>query len=868
MASLNFKTSLWLDVKGFRKDVAQAQRALNDLTGSFRRVTAAVAGTIGFGAFFNGVKNTVTQLSVARATLENVSSSMGEYRQNLKFVDELSKTYKQDLIGLTESFAKFHAASVGTNVSLEQQKEIFKALTQASTFFHLSADKTNNVMMAVEQMMSKGKVSAEELRRQLGNNLPGAVNMMYQAYTKLNGKQNVTFAQFEKLMAQGKIMSAEVLPEFAKRLNELTNGFSTESLQLSMNELQNAWTRFADSKSVENFLSGTYKMLAKLLGFARENIVIIASLITTVLIGTAIAKLILSIEKLNKASLTWSKNVKLALKTNAWTAVIMIVAELIGYMFKLNAQAKEYAKNVKNMRYAADDVKKYNAAYAVVDENEDWLEEHKDEYEKAVKQLEEKRKKNPRAKGKIGLITEYQRRNLQYIEAKKVIKEFEDNLNAGLDDGDGGGGADPDKTLQKQLEKYKQAHDKLDFALKNGTITAQKYGEELWKLTKKYYELIASDEDYQDNLATMPQKLKDVAKGLEEDYFLYGRIEEQVAKANEELEESLELYEKQLEEQEKLRQARKQWDKEFGKGGATVLTEPTRNSATDYKKERSDINGEWEDIWDKQAKKIQDAIDELVKIYGEDVGPLIAMFYGLDKAMEKAKQNAKDFSELKDLEQIKEDLKDTRMNYFDSLINGTQNFASALNTLTKSWQKLNETFEDAESGWEKFLLVLNEAVQVFNTLQSVIDGINKMTEISNKLKMVSMALTAKQAGTDLVEAGAAGKAAAAEAAKSQAGIPFVGPALAVAAVAAIVAAIAAAGNKFANGGIVGGHSFSGDKVMAGLNSGEMVLNKGQQATLWNMLNGKTGFGGGHVDFRIRGKDLVGTIQNYQSQIRG
>lgn len=43
--------------------------------------------------------------------------------------------------------------------------------------------------------------------------------------------------------------------------------------------------------------------------------------------------------------------------------------------------------------------------------------------------------------------------------------------------------------------------------------------------------------------------------------------------------------------------------------------------------------------------------------------------------------------------------------------------------------------------------------------------------------------------------------------------------------------------KFANGGIVGGNSTSGDKVIARVNSGEMILNGGQQSALFKLLQG-------------------------------
>lgn len=63
--------------------------------------------------------------------------------------------------------------------------------------------------------------------------------------------------------------------------------------------------------------------------------------------------------------------------------------------------------------------------------------------------------------------------------------------------------------------------------------------------------------------------------------------------------------------------------------------------------------------------------------------------------------------------------------------------------------------------------------------------------------------------------------------------------------------------KFQTGGIVGGSSFSGDRVPALVNSGEMILNRGQQQNLFKQIN--SGVGGGEVTFRIEGDTLVGIL---------
>ena len=70
---------------------------------------------------------------------------------------------------------------------------------------------------------------------------------------------------------------------------------------------------------------------------------------------------------------------------------------------------------------------------------------------------------------------------------------------------------------------------------------------------------------------------------------------------------------------------------------------------------------------------------------------------------------------------------------------------------------------------------------------------------------------------------------------------------------------------FAQGGIVGGNSYTGDRQLIRVNSGEMVLNGAQQARLWSMINGGSN-GGGEVTFRIQGQQLVGVLNNYNGKM--
>lgn len=74
---------------------------------------------------------------------------------------------------------------------------------------------------------------------------------------------------------------------------------------------------------------------------------------------------------------------------------------------------------------------------------------------------------------------------------------------------------------------------------------------------------------------------------------------------------------------------------------------------------------------------------------------------------------------------------------------------------------------------------------------------------------------------------------------------------------------------FAEGGIIEGASHTGDKILARVNAGEMVLNKRQQSNLFNLLDGNGighNTGGGKVEFVIKGSALKGVLNNYNDRM--
>ena len=131
---------------------------------------------------------------------------------------------------------------------------------------------------------------------------------------------------------------------------------------------------------------------------------------------------------------------------------------------------------------------------------------------------------------------------------------------------------------------------------------------------------------------------------------------------------------------------------------------------------------------------------------------------------------------------------------------------------------------------------------------------NLLNAIAAAIPAIQTMITAKTA-----EAAASG---AAEAAKT----PFVGWLMVGGAIASILAAFAAL-PSFSTGGIFAGNSTVGDMNLARVNAGEMILNNRQQRNLFNLLNsnGSISSGGGQVEFKIKGSELYGVLNNYNTK---
>ena len=224
---------------------------------------------------------------------------MSQYADNQKYLLDLAKKYGLEINALTANYAKFTAAASISGMSMIDQRKVFESVSRACTAFGMSADDSNGVMLALSQMMSKGKISSEELRLQMGERLPVALQAMAKA-------AGVSVAGLDKLLKQGKLMSKDVLPKFAEALNEMIPNVDTDNLETSVNRLKNVFTELVNGTDIQSKYKALIDWLTNIVKSAADNIKsIVTYLVAAVLVmvtSRLVNKIISSIAKAELAA--------------------------------------------------------------------------------------------------------------------------------------------------------------------------------------------------------------------------------------------------------------------------------------------------------------------------------------------------------------------------------------------------------------------------------------------------------------------------------------------------------------------------------------------------------------------------------------
>lgn len=197
-------------------------------------VGAGVVKTFGIGKSFDSMQ---AGLIAASGTAEDAA-------KNWEFLKETSMTLGTDIQQGAGAFNRLAVAAKGAGFSMKDTQEIYLSAAEASTVFGLDTQRQGLVMLAFSQIMSKGRVSMEELSRQLGENFPIAM----EAASKAMG---VNQGELIKMVESGKLLAKDFMLPFAKQIRKQirSNGAYEASLtkvNASMGRMINAFKLLAN----------------------------------------------------------------------------------------------------------------------------------------------------------------------------------------------------------------------------------------------------------------------------------------------------------------------------------------------------------------------------------------------------------------------------------------------------------------------------------------------------------------------------------------------------------------------------------------------------------------------------------------------
>lgn len=223
-----------LDESGFKaldKMETKAIKKTNALSNSMKRLFVGVMGTFAV----KSIMDTTVKLDTLYRSFEALTGSKAGGESQLSFLRAEADRLGQSFETIANSYKNLFAAGKGAGWGSGDIQDVFSSILEAATVLGSSKQQVGGALTAIEQMISKGKVSMQELRQQLGNALPGAMQLAAKA-------MGVTSQELEEMLSNG-MRSEEFVKKFAKTLHEEYGQKSikaSKSLRAELERLGNA----------------------------------------------------------------------------------------------------------------------------------------------------------------------------------------------------------------------------------------------------------------------------------------------------------------------------------------------------------------------------------------------------------------------------------------------------------------------------------------------------------------------------------------------------------------------------------------------------------------------------------------------------
>jgi tape measure domain-containing protein len=263
---LKYKLSLQdLFTKKMEGAIGQTKRLDNSMSGLGSKITAVIGG-IAAVSLGKTIVNTTAKYQAFDNAIKTASGSALEGQKNLSFLNDQVDRLGLDINAAYSGYKTFSGALMGSVLAGEKANTIFRQVSEASTVMGLTGEQTEGAFLALGQMISKGKVQAEELRGQLGERIPGAFQIAARA-------MNMTTAELDDFMKDGKLIAEDFLPKFGAELERTFGkkaGEASDSLQSNLNRLNTEWERLKVTIGTE-FLPELMSAVKGITSFVKEN---------------------------------------------------------------------------------------------------------------------------------------------------------------------------------------------------------------------------------------------------------------------------------------------------------------------------------------------------------------------------------------------------------------------------------------------------------------------------------------------------------------------------------------------------------------------------------------------------------------------
>lgn len=218
-----------LDESGFKaldRLEGKAIKKTSVLSNSLKRMFVGVLGTFAV----KSVMDATVKLDTLQRSMAALAGSDAGGQSQLAYLRSEAERLGQSFETIADSYKNLFAAGTGAGWSADDIQKVFSSVLEAGTVLGSSKQQIGGALMALEQMISKGKVSMEELRRQLGNALPGAMQIAAKA-------MGVTSEQLQDMLSKG-IASEGFVKKFAATLHEEYGQKATQSAHTLRAELE------------------------------------------------------------------------------------------------------------------------------------------------------------------------------------------------------------------------------------------------------------------------------------------------------------------------------------------------------------------------------------------------------------------------------------------------------------------------------------------------------------------------------------------------------------------------------------------------------------------------------------------------------